>query len=545
MIDGFDSASFGGALLNDMANLTLRDFVVSNSSSDDNGGGLYNWKNGSVMTLVNGAVVNNSAGGFGGGIFNWDNNQLTATNVTLLGNSAQESGGGIYIVDGSVTLVNCTLTANRAASTGGVGGGFALESGGAVVLSNTLIAGNFKGTGTTSHDAFGDIAAASANNLIGVNTNLSGITNGSQGNKIGTAANPINPLLGTLANNGGPTQTHALLPGSPAIDAGGNAQIPSGITTDQRGPGFPRIVNSIVDIGALEAGLATTTTALTATPNATTGGQLVTFTATVSPNPGNLGTVSFREGDQPLTGGGSVAFVGGVATFQISTLTVGSHSVSASYSGAPGFAPSVSSAVNVVIAVPPQIVSVTPNGNVPALAGVQRSQVVSLRVVFNQPVQTDAGAFALAVHANNLSLGSIPTNLVSATTDGGTTWVVTFSGNTDPAAAGFQSIKDCVYDLNVNAASVHPLGVPGINGTAGAPFVFHRFFGDSTGEELPVVGNAHVAIVAVDDNFSFRSAFANVANYRAHFDFDGDGVIGVADNFQFRSRFNRPLTWSV
>ena len=50
--------------------------------------------------------------------------------------------------------------------------------------------------------------------------------------------------------------------------------------------------------------------------------------------------------------------------------------------------------------------------------------------------------------------------------------------------------------------------------------------------------------VAVDDDSSFRSAFNNLANYKAYFDFDRDGTIGAADNFQFRSRFNRPLTWS-
>ena len=56
--------------------------------------------------------------------------------------------------------------------------------------------------------------------------------------------------MGPLADNGGPTQTMALLPGSPAIDAGSNALIPSGVTTDQRG--YARINNGTVDIGAYE-----------------------------------------------------------------------------------------------------------------------------------------------------------------------------------------------------------------------------------------------------------------------------------------------------
>ena len=81
-------------------------------------------------------------------------------------------------------------------------------------------------------------------NLIG---NGIGFTNGTMGDIVGTSAD-----LGSLSNNGGPTQTYSLLPGSPAIDAGNNASIPSGITTDQRGPGYVRIYDGTVDIGAYE-----------------------------------------------------------------------------------------------------------------------------------------------------------------------------------------------------------------------------------------------------------------------------------------------------
>ena len=85
--------------------------------------------------------------------------------------------------------------------------------------------------------------------------NLIGETDGSSGwvgsDLTGTIATPLNPLLAPLGNYGGPTQTMALLPGSPAIDAGNNALIPAGVTTDQRG--LPRIVNGVVDIGAFES----------------------------------------------------------------------------------------------------------------------------------------------------------------------------------------------------------------------------------------------------------------------------------------------------
>ena len=90
-----------------------------------------------------------------------------------------------------------------------------------------------------------------------MSSGLSGISNGVNGNIIGTAAAVIDPLLSPLADNGGPTKTIALLPGSSAINAGNNmsAVDPAtgqSLTTDQRGAGYPRIVNKTVDIGAFE-----------------------------------------------------------------------------------------------------------------------------------------------------------------------------------------------------------------------------------------------------------------------------------------------------
>ena len=78
-----------------------------------------------------------------------------------------------------------------------------------------------------------------------------GLKNGVKGNLVGVA----NPRLGTLADNGGPTRTIALLPGSPAINAGSNAlalERTAGAVTDQRGDGFARVVGRRVDIGAFE-----------------------------------------------------------------------------------------------------------------------------------------------------------------------------------------------------------------------------------------------------------------------------------------------------
>src|SRR5262249_5299440 len=158
------------------------------------------------------------------------------------------SGGGISLGIGSTLIVNCTVAGNAGAPGGlgqGSGGGILVGSGAQLTLENSLVAQNtLPPTGSSSGsgpDVSGAAQAGSNNNLIGINDGpLTGISAGVNGNRIGTPASPINPRLGPLADNGGLTQTMALLLGSPAINAGSNASIPPGVTTDQRG--LPRIV---------------------------------------------------------------------------------------------------------------------------------------------------------------------------------------------------------------------------------------------------------------------------------------------------------------
>src|SRR6185503_645674 len=108
----------------------------------------------------------------------------------------------------------------------------------------TIVAGNTRSANSSSSDIGGIVDSSSSFNIIG-NGGSGGLTNGVNGNQVG-----VDARVGPLANNGGPTRTHALLPGSPAIDAGSNANAAS-LTTDQRG--FARIVNTTVDIGAFES----------------------------------------------------------------------------------------------------------------------------------------------------------------------------------------------------------------------------------------------------------------------------------------------------
>jgi hypothetical protein len=237
--------------------LTVSNSTLSGNSANGyygEGGGIYNDVQG-TLTVSGSTLSGNSAGFAAGGIYNAYQGTLTVSNSTLSGNSATgvssfSGGGGIYTSSSlPVTLTNVTLTANRANSSGG---GLEVYSYSFVfpVLHNTLIAGNFGGaTGTTPDDVSGSLDPGGDYNLIGDGTNMTGLSNGVNGNQVGSAAAPIDPLLGPLQDNGGPTLTHALLSGSPAIDAGNNAYATD---WDQRGPGYPRIVNGIIDIGAFE-----------------------------------------------------------------------------------------------------------------------------------------------------------------------------------------------------------------------------------------------------------------------------------------------------
>jgi hypothetical protein len=258
------------------------------------GGGVYN--NGDFLTITNGTLSHNSAtggnstgtgdGGFGmGGGLNSDQNcTVTVTNSTLSQNSARGGngnngnagpgrGGGILLF-GVLTITNLTISGNSASdgsgnpgNDGNRGGGIYSFGGSTINVRNTIIAGNT--TDVTGADIFGPFNSL-GHNLIGKGDGGTGFTNGNSGDQVGTVTAPLNPLLAALSNNGGSTQTQALLPGSSAIDAGDNcvaqitncndANIPQ-LTTDQRGVGFDRIINTTVDIGAVEVNYSITATA--------------------------------------------------------------------------------------------------------------------------------------------------------------------------------------------------------------------------------------------------------------------------------------------
>jgi hypothetical protein len=257
------------------ANLKISNLTIADGKANS-GAGIRS--EGSLTIKDSTLTGNNAEGtdGSGGAIDTTFNSHLSIINSTISGNTAQGYGGGLRNLADNATLINVTITNNRADSdgTGSEYDGGMIQLGSHMNLRNSIVAGNFKGTGNTVSDLTGNssdpYAAISRNNLIGVNDDSTGLDPAT--NLLGTLANPINPLLDPLAANGGPTRTHLLSLGSPAIKAGVNDPA-DGITTDQRG--FGRAASGPIDIGAVEVGYAINATG--GTPQSATIGS--TFAA--------------------------------------------------------------------------------------------------------------------------------------------------------------------------------------------------------------------------------------------------------------------------
>ena len=223
----------GGGMLNSGSNPTLIHLTFAGNSADQ-GGGIHN--DASSPTLKYVTFSGNSAR-IGGGMSGFDNSNPRLTNVTFSRNSASFHGGGMANARNSPTLINVTFSGNSADVNGG-GGIFNSEAN--PTLINTIIANSLSGGDCVN--AGGTSGAFSSNNLIEDALNTCGLLNGIDGNITG-----VDPKLAPLAFYGGWTRTHALLRGSPAIDAGTNVNCP---TTDQRG--MPRPRGNACDIGAVE-----------------------------------------------------------------------------------------------------------------------------------------------------------------------------------------------------------------------------------------------------------------------------------------------------
>ena len=309
----------GGAIWSNNGDLTVSQSAISVNYTEGinaDGGAIYA-VNGAVKVRQSSFVQNftsSTSGASGGAIFT-NNGALTVSQSTLSGNVTEgtdASGGAIYAVEGAVMVSQSTLTGNQAKlSSAGAIGSFNAP----VTIQNSIVAGNTDdGTAPDVRKSLNNTLTVS-NSLIGRNNETgltaTGLTPGANGNLVGgnTDGTKINPLLAPLANNGGPTLTHALLPGSPAFNRGSNAlavDVTQGgnpiLTVDQRGSNFLRNVDGTVDMGAIETrttvgSIGNDAFVLTYSSTSTAG----TVSVTVSTNSGpvvNLGTFPMNS---PLT----------------------------------------------------------------------------------------------------------------------------------------------------------------------------------------------------------------------------------------------------
>ncbi len=244
----------GGGINNEQAKLTiLNSSIIENeligSTFAPSGGGVANF--GGELIIESCTISHNSAdptnNADGGGIFT-KNGPLTINNSTVSYNSAGGAGGGIEREAGPTAVIsNSTIVYNSVDVNGVGGGGVSLAN--LTTLKNTLIANNTGPEESTDCMGYPELQGG---NLIGTSLPVIGwgcnFTNQSPTDQIGTPDNPIDPKISPdLKNNGGPTDTHSLLTGSPAIDAGDPNNCPA---TDQRGVTRPQ--GDQCDIGAFE-----------------------------------------------------------------------------------------------------------------------------------------------------------------------------------------------------------------------------------------------------------------------------------------------------
>jgi hypothetical protein len=271
-IDGLTVANgYGGGISNN-AGFAL----VSNSTiSANTGGGISNtgFFNSATLTVTNCTISGNSGGGISNSAFNSDAT-LTVTNSTISGNSGSGISTGAAGSTGGVSTVsvsNSTISGNAAGDGGGIynSGGFAHRVAELSVNNSTISGNSATGNGGGIYNDGGQGVAGlelgstilnagrSGENIFNaggtvtsVGYNLSSDDGGGfltgDGDQIKT-----DPLLGPLQDNGGPTFTHALSPGSPAIDTGDPNFTPPPFY-DQRGPGYPRVANGRIDKGSFE-----------------------------------------------------------------------------------------------------------------------------------------------------------------------------------------------------------------------------------------------------------------------------------------------------
>ena len=267
----------GGAIANSEGRVVLLRTTITKNMSEGDAGGILN---AGYLLIQDSTISHNFAGlmgdGDGGGIstiLGFSGNppnasSLTVVNTTISNNYAFSNAGGLHLDQGEVQIINSTITKNTAGLRGlGDGGGLRDQYAANTRVSNTIIAGNIIPSDSEGPDCIVEIRPDDEDNptqtLTSLGHNLigshAGCPNDGPGDIVVNAAEVFSQVLGPLQDNGGPTETHALLAGSPAIDAGEAVCADADdnpLTTDQRGALRPVDGDSdgvaACDIGAFE-----------------------------------------------------------------------------------------------------------------------------------------------------------------------------------------------------------------------------------------------------------------------------------------------------
>ena len=349
-VNGSASTGSGGGIYNS-GTITVDRCTFSNnllsSSVNNSGGALFNQGTATVTNSTFSANIakGTEAGAKGGAIYNAAGTTFLLINSTVSGNQVTDigtglsHGGGIYN-EGGLSVSSSTVTGNTQTSSyhGDSGGGIYCASD--CVLSNTILAGNTDASGTAPDG--GGSFSDQGYNLVGNGTGLSGITNGVNGDRVGTSGSPIDAQLAALANYGGPTQTMIPLPGSSAICGGSAASlVTEGMTTDQRGEilnlnagnaSAYTGVGGYCPAGSLDIGAVQTDYAIQFNPVSGTVGPPETGTVpnvAMSPAP----QVALTESGTPFAGSASISLTDSDADLASSPASAVASGGAATFSG--------------------------------------------------------------------------------------------------------------------------------------------------------------------------------------------------------------------
>ena len=335
-------AEDGGGIVN-RGTLTLSDchILYNNVAGGHRGGGAVLNESGATLSLLRCAIDNNFTDRSGGAIYN--EGILSATNCTFAQNFAINAGSIMSRVNNGqsrMTLRNCTITTSTAASGGagpweGGGGVFAEGDAQQNHVGNSLIAGNVSYTfPPTNPDVAGNYTS-DGHNFIGNSGFSTGFIDGMKGDQVGNVFQPRDPMLARATNNGGHTNTAALMPGSPAINAGDDSLAPQ---TDQRGYGR----SGRSDIGAFEFNGTRAQVLLVDVKSRKTHGNAGAFDIDMPLNgrsgvesrsgPNGNHTLIFRFAT-PLSSVGKASVQSGTATISTSGIGADAHEYVVSLSG--------------------------------------------------------------------------------------------------------------------------------------------------------------------------------------------------------------------